>query len=128
MPSISTRYERTNVAVSGRTTVPIAESKVISISILRSQRDVYDFAAQPASFALWASSLGKPHGNEGPLWRFEGENGPVNVRFTERNAYGVLDHYVALPDGTEIYVPMRVISERLWRRSATHVAPRAGHD
>ena len=90
--------------------MPIAESQVISISIQRSQRDVYDFAAQPASFARWASGLGKPLGNEGAVWRFEGENGPVDVRFTELNAYGVLDHYVVLPDGTEIYVPLRVIS------------------
>ena len=37
-------------------------------------------------------------------------NGPAKVRFTERNAHGVLDHYVLLPDGTEIYVPMRVIA------------------
>ncbi|WP_223258553.1 hypothetical protein [Trinickia symbiotica] len=44
------------------------------------------------------------------MWRFEAESGPVKIRFTELSAYGVLDHYVELPDGTEIYVPMRVIS------------------
>jgi hypothetical protein len=44
------------------------------------------------------------------VWRFEGENGPVKIRFTEPNAYGVLDHYVELPDGSEIYVPMRVVA------------------
>ena len=58
----------------------------------------------------WASGLGKPLGNEGTVWQFEGENGPVKVRFTKSNAYGVLDHYVELPDGSEIYVPMRVIA------------------
>jgi len=88
----------------------MAESKTISIQIERSLRDVYDFTAPPASFAQWASGLGKPLGNEGDLWRFEGESGPVKVRFTERNAYGVLDHYVELPDGSEIYVPMRVVA------------------
>jgi hypothetical protein len=87
-----------------------AESKMISISILRSAHDVYDFMAAPASFARWASGLGKPLGNEGTVWRFEGENGPVKIRFTELNAYGVLDHYVELGDGSEIYVPMRVIA------------------
>lgn len=90
--------------------MPITESKVISVSIQHSQREVYDFTAQPSSFARWASGLGKPLGNDGTLWRFVGENGPVKVRFTERNEYGVLDHDVVLPDGTEIYVPMRVIS------------------
>ena len=87
-----------------------AESKTISIQIQRSLQVVYDFTAPPASFARWASGLGKPLGNEGTVWRFEGESGPVKVRFTEYNAYGVLDHYVELPDGSEIYVPMRVVA------------------
>ncbi|PMS38832.1 polyketide cyclase/dehydrase/lipid transport protein [Trinickia symbiotica] len=90
--------------------MPMAESKTISVSIQRSQQDVYDFTSRPASFAQWASGLGKPIGNDGPVWRFEAESGPVKIRFTELSAYGVLDHYVELPDGTEIYVPMRVIS------------------
>ena len=34
----------------------------------------------------------------------------MKVRFTKSNSYGVLDHYVELPDGSEIYVPMRVIA------------------
>ncbi|MDE1179348.1 SRPBCC family protein [Paraburkholderia sp.] len=87
-----------------------AESKTISISIDRSPQQVYDFTVQPASFARWASGLGTPLGNEGAVWRFEGESGPVSVRFTEPNAYGVLDHAVILPDSTEIYVPMRVVA------------------
>jgi hypothetical protein len=86
------------------------ESKAISIQIERSMQEVYDFMAPPASFARWASGLGKPLGHDGPVWIFEGETGQAKVRFTERNAYGVLDHYVLLPDGTEIYVPMRVIA------------------
>lgn len=90
--------------------MPTAESKIISISIERSLHDVYDFMAQPTSFARWASGLGKPIGNEGTVWRFDGETGPVKVRFTEPNAYGVLDHYVELPDGSETYVPMRAIA------------------
>jgi hypothetical protein len=32
------------------------------------------------------------------------------MRFTALNGYGVLDQYVELPDGSEIYMPMRVIS------------------
>jgi hypothetical protein len=87
-----------------------AESNTITVTIRRRVSDVYDFVARPASFARWASGLGEPLGNEGAVWRFAGENGPVKVRFTEPNAYGVLDHYVELPDGSEIYVPMRVIA------------------
>jgi hypothetical protein len=90
--------------------MPTAELKLLSISIQRSLQDVYDFTARPASFARWASGLGKPLGNEGTVWRFQGENGSVKIRFTEPNAYGVLDHYVELPNGDEIYVPMRVVA------------------
>jgi hypothetical protein len=87
-----------------------AESKMISISVQRDSQDVYAFMAEPASFARWASGLGKPLDHEGALWRFAGESGPVKIRFTEPNAYGVLDHYVELPDGSEVYVPMRVVA------------------
>ncbi|MBN3806343.1 SRPBCC family protein [Paraburkholderia sp. Ac-20336] len=90
--------------------MPTAESKIISITIQRSLKDVYDFTAWPASFARWASGLGKPLGNEGNVWHFEGENGLAKIRFTEPNEYGVLDHYVELPDGSEIYIPMRIIA------------------
>ena len=32
------------------------------------------------------------------------------MRFTPKNAFGVVDHYVKRSSGTEIYVPMRVIA------------------
>lgn len=87
-----------------------SESKTISVRIGRSAHDVYELTASPHAFARWASGLGKPLRGEGNVWVFEGEEGEVSVRFTERNAYGVLDHYVLLPDGNEIYIPMRVIA------------------
>jgi hypothetical protein len=90
--------------------MPTAQSKTISVSIQQSLQEVLDFMARPASFARWASGLGRPLDNDGTLWRFQGETGPVSVRFTEPNAYGVLDHYVELPDGSEIYVPLRAIA------------------
>jgi hypothetical protein len=33
----------------------------------------------------------------------------VKVRFAPRNDLGVLDHYITLPTGVVIYVPLRVI-------------------
>jgi len=79
--------------------MPTAQSKTISVSIQRSLQEVHDFMARPASFARWASGLGRPLENDGTLWRFHGETGPVSVRFTEPNAYG-----------SEIYVPLRAIA------------------
>ena len=37
------------------------------------------------------------------------QEGTVGLRFTPSNEYGVLDHTVVLSDGTEVYVPMRVM-------------------
>ena len=38
-----------------------------------------------------------------------GPQGPVRIRFTERNAFGVMDHHVALDTGPEVHVPMRLV-------------------
>ena len=39
----------------------------------------------------------------------ETPQGPVKIRFAEKNDFGVLDHYVTTAQGVEIYVPMRVV-------------------
>ena len=38
-----------------------------------------------------------------------GPQGPVRIRFTEHNAFGVMDHRVDLGTGPEVHVPMRVV-------------------
>ena len=35
--------------------------------------------------------------------------GQNKVRLTERNNFGILDHYVKLTSGDEVYIPMRVV-------------------
>ncbi|HZO04312.1 MAG TPA: SRPBCC family protein [Burkholderiales bacterium] len=54
--------------------------------------DVYNFVSDPKNLSKWASGL----------------SGAVKVRFVERNKYGVLDHYVSVDSGPEVYMPMRV--------------------
>ena len=49
----------------------------------------------------------KQHNGE---WVAETPDGTVQVRFTERNEFGVLDHWVSPEPGLQIYIPMRVIS------------------
>ena len=91
----------------------ISESKTISVAIARDSREVYAFMEHPLSFAQWASGLGKPLRGEGTQWTFESADGKsVDVRFTPRNPYGVLDHYVSTGQGNEIYIPMRVVANR----------------
>ena len=62
------------------------------MTIERPAGEVYAFVCDPKNLPRWASGL----------------SAAVKVRFVERNAFGVLDHYVKVDSGPEIYVPMRV--------------------
>ena len=82
----------------------------ITVSIARPCEDVYEVLAEPANFERWASGLGNGlRSIGGKLWRAEGPDGGVTVRFSDRNAYGVLDHEVETPTGERILNPMRVV-------------------
>jgi hypothetical protein len=86
------------------------ESRTFSVSIKRSVGDVYDFVSTPSNLPRWASGLGESIHKVDDEWIAETAQGPARVRFTERNKFGVLDHIVIPGPGTEIYVPMRVVS------------------
>lgn len=86
------------------------ESRAISVDIPRNWKEVYDFASVPENFPRWASGLGKTLRQENGEWRAQGPEGPVRIRFSERNEFGVLDHVVTTPSGAEIYIPLRVIA------------------
>jgi hypothetical protein len=88
----------------------IFETRNLSVSINRRPREVYDFASVPKNFSKWASGLGKSIRKVNDEWVAETPQGPMKVRFTERNDFGVLDHYVIPGPGAEIYIPMRVIA------------------
>jgi hypothetical protein len=62
------------------------------MTIERPSAEVYAFVCDPKNLPRWASGL----------------SAAVKVRFVERNAFGVLDHYVKTDSGAEVYVPMRV--------------------
>jgi hypothetical protein len=85
-------------------------SRTIAVTIKRSAADVYAFAHVPENFVKWASGLAIALTQEGHDWIAETRQGNVRVRFTPFNAYGVLDHWVTMPDGAEIYIPLRVIA------------------
>jgi hypothetical protein len=67
------------------------------MTIERAPLEVYDFIFDPKNLPQWASGL-----QSGP------SGTAVKVRFVERNKYGVLDHYVSVGAGPEVYMPMRV--------------------
>lgn len=89
---------------------PPAETRTLSIGIGRDWREVYAFACVPQNFAAWASGMGRSLRQENGSWKADSPDGPVSIRFTPPNELGVLDHYVTLPSGVEVYIPLRVIA------------------
>jgi hypothetical protein len=85
------------------------QSRNLSIFISRDVRDVYDFISVPENFRLWATGLGKSLKKKDGEWFAETPEGPVRVRFSERNEFGILDHWVSPKPGMQIYIPMRVV-------------------
>lgn len=86
------------------------ESRHISIRIHKSAAEVYAFTREPESFTRWAAGLAAGLTQEGDHWIAHGPGGDVKVRFSPENAHGVLDHWVTLPDGIELYIPLRVVA------------------
>lgn len=71
---------------------------------------VYDYAADPDHLPRWAAGLASgPVSRDGDALVLDSPMGRVRVRFVARNDLGVLDHDVALPDGTVVTNPMRVL-------------------
>src|SRR5262245_15229791 len=86
------------------------ETRTISLSIRRDWRAVYEFARRPENFARWASGAAKTLRREGEDWVADGPDGRAILRFAEPNAFGVLDHWVTLASGAEIYMPVRAVA------------------
>jgi hypothetical protein len=86
-----------------------AEVRKIRIGIDRAASEAYEFLSAPENFPKWASGLAGSLRRIGEDWIAETPEGRAVVRFSERNAYGVLDHAVTLPHGTTIYIPLRVV-------------------
>jgi hypothetical protein len=84
-------------------------SRTLSVSIGRPPTKVYEFASNPENLPKWAKGLGQSVRKQGDDWIVDTRQGPVNVRFAEKNNFGILDHYVTTVSGFEVYVPIRVL-------------------
>jgi hypothetical protein len=89
--------------------IKFKEVRYLTVSIEREPEAVYAFTSNPENLPHWASGLGRGVKRAGEHWEVITEAGTVGLRFTPHNEYGVLDHTVTLSDGTEVYVPMRVM-------------------
>ena len=89
--------------------VDTVESRTITVRIGRRFDQVYDFLADPKNWNQWAHGLGKSMRQSDKGWIADSDGGTVQVRFTPRNSFGIVDHYVNRPSGAQVYVPMRLI-------------------
>jgi len=86
------------------------QAKTISISINCNWRDLYEAFWRPETFPRWASGLSNSSiERAGDDWQARGPEGPIRIRFTDHNPFGVMDHWVDLGKGRVIYVPLRVV-------------------
>ncbi len=86
------------------------EVRIVSVSIDRTLRDLYEAIWRPECFPLWASGLsGSGLERDGDTWTARGPDGPMRIRFTGHNAFGVMDHFVDPGSGPEIHIPLRII-------------------
>ncbi|CAM4020574.1 SRPBCC family protein [Cohnella lubricantis] len=89
--------------------VRLHESKMLRVVIERQPDEVYEYAVNPERLPEWAASFALAVRKEGDEWIVDTPEGPMKVEFAERNAYGILDHYVTVAPGIRVLNPMRVI-------------------
>ena len=85
-------------------------ARTYSVTIDHDWEALYETIWRPEFFPKWASGLAESGlRKEGEHWLADGPEGPIRIRFTPHNPYGVMDHHVDPGDGTEVYVPLRVV-------------------
>lgn len=91
--------------------MPSMRSHHVSRVISASPDAVYEYASDVDNLPLWAAGLAQAEVvREGDSLFVESPMGRVEVRFVERNRFGVLDHDVTLPSGTVVTNPVRVLA------------------
>jgi hypothetical protein len=95
------------------------ETRILSITVQQPLAVVAAYLADRLNFPAWASGLatglapmvGQPPGTAPGTWyTAQTSQGAVSVRFSPPNDLGVADHWVHLPDGAVVYVPLRVVA------------------
>ena len=85
-------------------------ARTFSVSIRHEWQALYERIWHPEVFTQWAAGLASSELQQhGEIWQTQGSDGPITIRFTPRNPFGVMDHVVDPGDGNEVHVPLRVI-------------------
>lgn len=85
-------------------------ARTYSVSIRHDWRELYERIWRPDFFPKWASGLAESDlRKDGDEWLADGPEGPIRIRFTPYNDYGVMDHFVDAGDGNVVHIPLRVV-------------------
>lgn len=86
----------------------LREARTLSISIACSPDDAYAFIADPANLPRWSFFSSAEQGEDG-RWIVHAGDRRYELHFVEHNDLGVLDHFVKVPSGEELRIPLRVV-------------------
>jgi hypothetical protein len=86
------------------------QSRTVAVFIGAAPSAIAEFVSNPLNLLLWAAAFCTSVSRNGSDWLVETPQGQVKIRFAPPNSHGILDHYVTLPSGQEVYAPMRVIA------------------
>lgn len=87
------------------------QSRVVTVVIDRDWKTVYEAFWMPERFPEWASGLSDAGlARDGDAWKAEGPEGPVRIRFSDHNPFGIMDHWVELGPNQIVYIPLRIIA------------------
>lgn len=84
-------------------------ARTLSVNIECPPGRVYEFVVKPQNLPQWAGGLCQSVSLSDTGWLVQTPQGTMQIRFAEKNIFGVLDHYVNPAPGVEVYVPMRVL-------------------
>jgi hypothetical protein len=87
----------------------LLKSRTLSVAINCDPGRLYEFVSKPENLPKWAKMFCRSIKKSKDGWVVETPQGPVKVRFTRKNDFGILDHYVKPAPGVEVFVPMRVV-------------------
>jgi hypothetical protein len=83
-------------------------SCTVGISIRCQPAEVYAYLAEPRNLPAWSAFITAIR-QTGDAWTATTPDGEVRIRFSPRNDFGILDHWVSPGPELTVYVPMRVL-------------------
>ena len=83
-------------------------TRVVSAPSTATAEAVYEFAHRMENLPRWAAGLVTSIAHEDGTWFTDTPGGRIRIAMAPRNAFGVLDHDVTMPDGVTTHNAMRV--------------------